>query len=136
MRNIPQLLPRLGDHFIRNVNAMDLAEMPAHRQQQPPRSAANFKRPPRGKWSVRRKPLQLSFKIADDIGSSGKKLRFILFSPSERDIVVRVFTRALIPLRAHALLDRVVLPWLHGVILRGSRFLLGPELYSGNGGIE
>ena len=47
MWNAAQVLARPGGHLPGDIHAVDLAEMRAHGQHQPPRAAADFERPPR-----------------------------------------------------------------------------------------
>jgi len=111
VRNIAQLHPRLRDHLVGNVDAMDFAEMPAHRTHQTPRPAADLERPPLGRGFLRRQSLQFAFQIAHHIFGSRKKLTVILIPSSERDVIIRVLAGALVPVGAHALVN------VHAVIL-------------------
>ena len=63
----PPLLQPIDD-------TVDLAEVPAHRTHQPPRSAADLQSASRCNGNVLRQPLQLAFEVANDVGGRREKL--------------------------------------------------------------
>jgi hypothetical protein len=111
MGNVAQLHARLRDHLVGNVDAVDFAEMPAHRTHQTTRPAADLERPPLCRGFLRRQPFQFAFQIANHIVGRRKELAVVLIPSSERDVIIRVLAGALVPVRAHALMN------VHAVIL-------------------
>ena len=88
---------RQPDHFVRDIHAVDLGEVAAHGTHQAAWSASDFER-----RVAARQALQFPAERADHIGGGGEELLVVLIVPAERDIVVGVFARALIPIGAHA----------------------------------
>jgi hypothetical protein len=86
---------------------VDLAEVAAERFHQASRTAPDFKRSPSPPIGLCWQPLELRFDRAENVGGGGVKLGFVLISSPERNVVVRVFARALVPIGTHALADGI-----------------------------
>ena len=98
VRRIAQPVLRQPDHLVGHVHSVDLAEMAAQRTHQPPRAAPDFER-----RIAPGKALQVPLQPFDDVGGRAEKLLVILLAAAKCDVVIRIFARALVPIRAHAL---------------------------------
>ena len=104
VRDVAEAFARQANHFVRNIHAVNFAEVTAQRLHQAAGAAADFERPPAGGARCF-ETLQLSLDQPQHIGRGRQKRFFVLIAAAERDVIVGVLARALVPVLAHAFGD-------------------------------
>ena len=102
MGQVRQIAAGAFHHLIGDVYAMNLFEVLAHRPQKPPWPTSDFER-----TAFARHTFEFRFQSADYIGTGCEELFIVLFAAAEGDIVVGVFTGALVPFGTHRFDDIV-----------------------------
>src|SRR5438046_1752581 len=85
------------DHLIGDIDPVDLPEVLRQRPHQPSGATPDLER-----RVAPADALQVPDEAFDDVAGSREELLVVLFTAAEGDVVVCVFTGALVPIRAHA----------------------------------
>ncbi len=102
--NGAQFLAGQADHFVGDIDAMDLGEVRAERAHDAARPAADFESLQAAREGLAGGAQMAGFgaQAADDIGGGREELGVVLFAAAERDVIVRVLEGAGVPVVAHA----------------------------------
>src|SRR5271166_1380648 len=95
--NVAQLLPGKRDHFVGDIDAVDLDKVPAHRTHQPARAASDLQRAPVPTLSERH-AAQLPLQTIDNLGRGGEKLGVVRLAAAEGNVMTGVLAGARVPI--------------------------------------
>src|SRR5262245_26826786 len=112
VRDRREIFRGASNHFVRDVNPVDLTKVGGHRLKKPPRTAADFKGAP-GAWIAGGEPAHLAKEAVHLLLGGVEKFFACLLAAPKGDVVVGIFGGATIPVIAH--LAAYVIDFRHSV---------------------